>query len=162
MRLDPDALIRDFVALATRRGLALAMGDLTHERQLAPIRPMRCPGGGAWFTCSPCLPRTARCARPVAPRYHSADTHESARRPGIASEKDHPRPPTDPYSPWLPGRPGHGSLVTTPDSRYVVYPMTAGGSASVQSARSSRTLSSARTAEVAGSKIKVKRCFAPQ
>ncbi len=59
-------------------------------------------------------------------------------------------------------RPGQGSLVTTPDSRYVVYPMTAGGLASVQSARSRRTLSSPRSAEVVGSKIKVKRCFAPQ
>jgi len=43
MLLDPDALVGDFVSLAARRGWALAMGDLTHERQLAPpISPMRC------------------------------------------------------------------------------------------------------------------------
>lgn len=45
MLLDPDALIGDFVALATRRGLALAMGDLTHERQLAPHQTHALPRG---------------------------------------------------------------------------------------------------------------------
>lgn len=46
MLLDPDALFRDFVALATRRGLALAMGNLTHERQLAPHQTHALPRGG--------------------------------------------------------------------------------------------------------------------
>jgi len=45
MLLDPDALIRDFVALATGRGLALAMGDFTHEGQLAPHQTHALPRG---------------------------------------------------------------------------------------------------------------------
>lgn len=54
MLLDRDALVGDFVSLAARRGLALAMGDLTQGRQLAPHRTHALPGEGAQFTCSPC------------------------------------------------------------------------------------------------------------
>jgi hypothetical protein len=45
MLLDPDALVRDFVALATPSGWVQAMDALTHERQLAPHQPHGLPGG---------------------------------------------------------------------------------------------------------------------